>query len=362
MSESAGDKKHDATPYRRQKALEEGNVARSQDLASAIILLVSVVALDFIGPQMMRTLMDMIVDQFKQPLYWETDNRTPLVSLVRMLQKAGFALMPLMAGVFVTAIVVNLSQSGFLWLPDKIGVDFSRIDPLKGIKRLFSLPNVARLGFGILKISVVAILLIVGVWNRWDEILSLGGLNAPAVGGFVWATTIDLTRQVAGALVGLALADYAFQKWKYEQDLMMTDEEIREESKSTQGDPQVKARRRRIAKQISSQRLQTDVPKADVVITNPTELAIALQYDPKTMKAPIVLAKGAELVAARIRKIALESGIPVVERKPLAQALFKSVDIGSPIPVEQYAAVAEVLKYVYQVKGKSVPDILKSTP
>jgi len=361
MSDSAGEKKHEATPYRRQKAREEGNVARSQDLGSAVILLVSIVMLDFIGPQLMRTLMDMIIDQFKQPLYWETDNRTPLVTLVSMLQKTGVALIPLMAAVFMTAILVSLAQTGFLWLPEKIGADFSRIDPLKGIGRLFSIPNVARLGFGILKISIVAILLILGVWNRWDEILALGGLNAPAVGGFVWTTTIDLSRQVAGSLVGLALADYAFQKWKYEQDLMMTDEEIREESKSTQGDPQVKARRRRIAKQIASQRLQTDVPKADVVVTNPTELAIALQYDPKTMKAPIVLAKGAELVAARIRKIALENGVPVVERKPLAQALFKSVDVGSPIPIEQYAAVAEVLKYVYQVKGKSVPDILKNS-
>jgi flagellar biosynthetic protein FlhB len=360
MAEQAGDKKHEATPYRRQKAREEGNVAKSQDLGSAVILLVSVVVLDFIGPQLVRTLMDLIVDQLKQPLYWETDNRTPLVTLVGMLQRSGVALLPLMGGVFLTAIVVNLAQTGFLWLPDKLGFDISRIDPLKGIGRLFSLPNAAKLGFGLVKIAIVSILLIVGVWNRWDEILNLAGMTAPAVGGFVWSTTIDLTRQVAGSLVGLALADYAFQKWKYEQDMMMTDEEIREESKSTQGDPQVKARRRRIAKQISSQRLQTDVPKADVVVTNPTELAIALQYDPKTMKAPIVLAKGAELVAARIRKIALESGIPVVERKPLAQALFKSVDIGSPIPVEQYAAVAEVLKYVYQVKGKSVPDILKN--
>jgi flagellar biosynthetic protein FlhB len=155
----------------------------------------------------------------------------------------------------------------------------------------------------------------------------------------------------------LAVIDYAFQRWRYEQDLRMTDEELREEFKMTQGDPQTKARRRRVQRELAAQRLQADVPKADVVVTNPTELAIALKYDPYTMKAPIVIAKGAALVAARIRKIALESGIPIVERKPLAQALFKQVDIGKPIPVTEYNAVAEVLKYVYQVQGKKMPDL-----
>lgn len=137
----------------------------------------------------------------------------------------------------------------------------------------------------------------------------------------------------------------------------MTDEELREEMKMSQGDPQIKARRRRIAREISQQRLAVDVPKADVIVTNPTELAIALQYDPKTMRAPIVLAKGADLVAARIRKIALANGVPIVERKPLTQALFRDVEVGEPIPNQEYTAVAEVLKYVYQIKGKTIEDL-----
>ncbi len=188
----------------------------------------------------------------------------------------------------------------------------------------------------------------------------LDWLTAEGVGAYVWTVTIDLVRQAAFSLLILAIVEFGFQKWKYEQDLRMTDEEVREEMKSTQGDPQIKARRRRVQRELASQRLMADVPKADVVVTNPTELAIALKYDPKTMKAPIVLAKGADAVAARIRKIALENGIPIVERKPLAQALFKNVDIGKPIPNEQYAAVAEVLKYVYQVKKQSVSDLLKA--
>ena len=171
---------------------------------------------------------------------------------------------------------------------------------------------------------------------------------------------IELCRNVAIALVVLSVVDYAFQRWKYEQDLRMTDEDLREEMKMTQGDPHTKSRRRKVQRELAQQRLSVDVPKADVVVTNPTELAIALQYDPKTMKAPIVLAKGADLVAAKIRKIALENGIPIVERKPLAQALFKQVDVGKPIPLSEYAAVAEVLKYVYQVKGKSVNELTET--
>ncbi|MDZ4851638.1 MAG: flagellar biosynthesis protein FlhB [Pirellulaceae bacterium] len=360
MAEQAGDKKHDASPFRREKAREEGNVVRSQDLGSAMLLLISVVVLDYTGPHLVQTLAALISEQFKQPLYWETDSRTPLVTMVSVSQKAAIALTPLLATVFFAAVVINVGQTGFLWLPNKLGFDFTRIDPMKGFARLFSLQNATRLGFGLMKIGIVVFILVLGIWSRWDSLLNLSGLAIESVGGFIWATVIDLVRQVAIALVILAILDYGFQKWKYEQDLMMTDEEVREEAKSTQGDPQVKARRRRIQREIASQRLMSDVPKADVVITNPTELAIALRYDPKTMKAPVVVAKGAELVAARIRKIALEHGIPIVERKPLAQALYKNVDVGKAIPVEQYAAVAEVLKYVYQVRNRSISDLLKS--
>lgn len=360
MAEQAGDKKHDASPYRREKAREEGNVVRSQDLGSAVLLLLGVVVLDFTGPQLYQALLSIVAEQLKQPFYLETDTRTPLVNMVGLMQKAAFAVMPIMGSIFLASVLVSVGQTGFLWLPDKLGFDFSRIDPLKGMGRLFSIQNASKLGFGLLKIGIVTIVLILGLWNRWDTLVNVSSLSIENVGTFVWSTTIDLVRQVAIALVILAVLDYGFQKWKYEQDLMMTDEEVREEMKSTQGDPQTKARRRRVQREIASQRLMSDVPKADVIITNPTELAIALRYDPKTMKAPVVIAKGADLVAARIRKIALEHGIPIVERKPLAQVLFKSVDIGKPIPADQYAAVAEVLKYVYQVRNRSVADLLKS--
>ena len=357
MADKAGEKKHPATEQRRQKAREEGNVARSNDLASSVLLLIGILLLDTTGPGILTAMVESIREAFSPGSDLFTDNRTSVMDFVRIVSAAGFALLPLLAGLLVTSIVVNYAQVGPLWLTNKINLDITRIDPLKGFQRIVSLTNFTRLGFGLLKIGIVAGLLIFGLWARWDSILSLGATDIQEVGRFVWSTMIELSRNVAIALVVLAVADYAFQRWKYEQDLRMTDEEMREELKMSQGDPQMKARRRKLARDISQQRLAADVPQADVVVTNPTELAIARRYDPKTMRAPIVLAKGADLVAARIRKIALASGVPLVERKPLAQALYRHVEVGEPIPSEEYAAVAEVLKYVYQIKGKTLEDL-----
>jgi flagellar biosynthetic protein FlhB len=161
--------------------------------------------------------------------------------------------------------------------------------------------------------------------------------------------------KVGVALLILALFDYGYQRWKHERDLRMTAQEVREELKKLQGDPQIIARRRAIQRQLVLNRIGATVPKADVVVTNPTELAIAIQYDLETMEAPIVVAKGAGAVAQRIRRIALEHQVPIVERKELARALYRQVDVGRPIPPEQYAAMAEVLRYVYQLKGKTLP-------
>lgn len=210
MADDAGDKKHDASPYRREKAREEGKIPRSQDLGSSLLLLISVVVLDFTGPQIFQTLVSIIADQLKQPLYWHTDARTPLVTTVSLFQKASFAVAPLLASVFVAAVCINLGQTGFLWLPDKLNIDFSHINPLQGMSRLFSLQNVTRLGFGLLKIGIVSVVLILGIWSRWDAVLSLNSLPIESVGTYVWTTTIDLIRQVAFSLVILAILDYGF--------------------------------------------------------------------------------------------------------------------------------------------------------
>ncbi len=214
-----------------------------------------------------------------------------------------------------------------------------------------------RLAFGIVKLLIVATVAYVSLYNRRDEILSLATLELTQVAAVTCDIVLWTSLKIAVALLVLALLDYLFQWWKHEQDLKMTPQEVREEMRNLQGDPQIIARRRQVQRQLAMHRVSTEVPKADVVITNPTELAVAIQYDPEEMAAPIVVAKGAGVVAQRIRKLALENNVPIVEKKPLAQALYKEVELKHPIPDKMYAAVAEVLAYVYQLKGKPLPGV-----
>jgi flagellar biosynthetic protein FlhB len=231
----------------------------------------------------------------------------------------------------------------------------SNISPISGAKRILSLQGVARLGFGMFKVGIIAAVAYAALRNYRDPILNLAAMTVPQIATVLFECLIGTCLWIGGALFVLAILEYAFQKWKQEQDMMMTDQEVRDEMKETEGDPQVAARRRQVQRQLMMQRAESEVPKADVVVSNPTELAIAIQYDPLTMPAPIVLAKGAGVLAQKIRRIALENGIPVVERKPLAQVLYKTVDVGDVIPADQYQAVAEVLRYVYQLQGKEIP-------
>ena len=217
-----------------------------------------------------------------------------------------------------------------------------------------------RLAFGIFKIILVAAVAyssLSGHRPRRDSWLWPVSASLQ-IAGYLIDVVLWTTLKIGIALLILALLDYLFQWWKNEQDMRMTTQEVREEMKNLQGNPQVISRRKQIQRQLVMQRLTTTVPKADVVVTNPTELAIAIQYDPTTMNAPIVVAKGLlGTMAQRIRQLALEGGIPVVERKPLAQALYKDVEVNQPVPNQMYSGVAEVLAYVYQLKGKTMPKV-----
>ena len=264
-------------------------------------------------------------------------------------------LLPILGLMMLGGVLSSVLQVGFLWVPDRIAPDFSRLSPLAGLQRIFSLTGTMRLGFGLFKVLVVSVVAVAVLWRRWDEVLRASALDVPQLGQFLIDISLNTVLWVGLALVILAILDYALQRWKYEQDLRMTHQEVREEMKNLQGDPQIVARRRAIQRQMVLNRISSSVPKADVIVTNPTELAVAIQYEPDEMAAPVVVAKGAGVLAQRIRRLALENNIPIVERKPLAQLLYKEVDIGRPVPTESYAAVAEVLAYVYQLKGKKLP-------
>ena len=354
MPEQHGDKSQEPTPHRRQKARDEGHVAKSQDLVSAVLLLAGMLALVLSGEALIGYLGHYTQRHLGGEAWLSADAHFAAVQWNSTVQGLARYVLPIMGLLVLAAVAVNLAQVGFLLLPSKLNPDITRLDPLKGLHRLFSVTNAARLGFGIFKILVIAVVAFVSLYAERETILSLTALAVPEIALYLVKTLLWTTIKIGVALVVLALMDYAFQRWKHEQDLRMTPQEVREEMKNLEGDPQIRAQRRAVQRQLVMNRLSEAVPKADVVITNPTELAVAVRYEAATMAAPIVVAKGAGLIAQRIRRLALEHGIPIVEKKPLAQALYREVQINQPVPHERYAAVAEVLAYVYQLKGKSI--------
>lgn len=283
---------------------------------------------------------------------------TPEAFIARWQQLAtalAVATLPLLCIILAAGVLINLVQVGFLFLPQKLMPDLQRISPLEGFRRIFSLTGLVRLLFGLFKIVIVASVALICLRAQAGTLLNLVGLEVGPICRFLAEISLWTCLKAGAALFVLALLDYAYQFWKREQDLRMTPQEVREEMKRLQGDPQVIARRRVVQRQLALHRLSSDVRKADVVVTNPTELAVAVQYDAAKMAAPVVIAKGAGTLAERIRQIAAEHGIPIVERKPLAQALYREVDVGKPIPGKLYAAVAELLAYVYQMQGRPLP-------
>jgi len=355
MAEQSGEKSFDATPHRRQQAREHGQVAYSQDLGSAALLLVGALVLINWGGAVVDHAIRYMEQQLRAvgPLSF---NETEFVYHSHsLLWTFGVAVLPILGVLALAGALSTVLQIGLLFVPDRIKPDLSRLSLLAGFKRILSLQGAVRLGFGMIKIGIVAVVAAAVIYGRWEEVLYASELSVADLARLLVDVSLSTALWVGGALFALALLDYGFQRWKHEQDLRMTHQEIREEMKNLQGDPQIIARRRAIQRQMALNRIGDKVPKADVVVTNPTELAVAIQYDPEAMAAPIVVAKGAGVLAQRIRRLALEHNIPVVERKPLAQLLYKEVEVNRPIPDQSYAAVAEVLAYVYQLKGKKMP-------
>ena len=355
MAESSGEKSFEPTQHRRQEAREKGQVAFSQDLGSAALLLIGVLLVMMFGGGIVAFSAELMRRQL--------GNVPELTASTNTLfhQGKGIAIglaglmLPILGLLLLGSVLTSVFQVGFLFVPERLSPDFSRLSPLQGLKRIFSLQGTMRLGFGLFKVLVVCVVAGALLWRRRDEVLAAAALDIPQLGQFMVDISLSTMLWIGLALVLLAVLDYSGQRWKHEQDLKMTHQEVREEMRNLQGDPQVVARRRAIQRQLVANRIGSAVPKADVVITNPTELAIAIQYDPLEMAAPVVVAKGAGVLAQRIRKLALEHNIPIVERKPLARLLYKEVGIGRPVPSESYAAVAEVLAYVYQLTGKKLP-------
>ena len=352
--ESFQDKTEQATPRKRREAREKGNIPRSMEVNSAVVLLMGMIAIRLFGGSLYSKLMDSMRWIFSRLSIIEitTDNIPGYV--LAGLKFAGLMIAPIVLTVMVAGLSANLIQGGLVFAGEPIKPKFSKISPAKGLKRMFSLRSLIEAAKGALKIIIIGIVGYLTIKSELNQYPYLFDKDVPEIVAFLGQVSFKLVIRTSLVLLILAIFDYAYQKFEFEKKLKMTKQEVKEEFKRTEGDPLIKSRIKSIQRERARQRMLSEVPRADVVITNPTHLAVALKYESKKMGAPVVVAKGARLIAERIKKIAHDHEVPIVENKPLARILYRSTEIGSQIPFELYKAVAEILAYVYRLKRKGV--------
>ncbi len=349
--ENLQEKTEEPTPRRREEARQRGQVAKSREVAAVAVLSGGLLAFFVAGSYMVSQMM-IIYRHFLNFGPPHLDLKAAEKTLWVAVKLSIGAVFPVVVLVFVLAFLSLYLQVGGVVAWEALTPKWERIHPLEGFKRLFSLPSLVELVKSILKISLIAGVSYLVIYGERERLLLLAGEGVKALGYELFSLARGLMLKVLFALLALALLDFLFQRWETERHLRMTKEELKEEMKQTEGDPWVKSRIRQIQRAMAQKRMMSEVPKADVVITNPQHLAIALKYELGEMPAPQVLAKGANYLAFKIREIAEAHGVPVVENPPLAQALYRQVEEGEYIPAELYQAVAEVLAFVYRLKGK----------
>jgi flagellar biosynthetic protein FlhB len=340
-----------ATPHKREEAKRKGQVARSTEVNIALTLLAGMLILYAVGAEMFYHIRNIAHEIFSQLSSLQINPENVYAYFLLALPELFLILAPLMLGLLVIGCFANIIQVGFSFTFEPLKPAIERISLIKGFANLFSKRRLVELVKSLLKVILIGYIgysILVSVWKHCDKLLIMEVSEA-----FIYTSklTFKIGISMAGALLFLALCDYAYQRWEHEQSIKMTIEEFEEEMKRTEGDPKIRARIRSVQREMARSRMMQEVPMADVVIVNPHEIAVAIKYDQTSMEAPEVVAKGARLIAAKIREIAKDAEVPIVENKPLAQTLFKTVEIGMQIPAELYKAVAEILAYVYQLKN-----------
>jgi flagellar biosynthetic protein FlhB len=345
------EKTEQPTPRRRQELREKGEVAKSRELPSVAVLMSALVVLTLTGSYTYAHIQSVMQGALSLPLL--DDLSLPnLIDFSRiMTTRFLLAIGPLLAAVFITALLSNIMQVGFLFTGESIKPKLSKLDPIKGFGRLFSKQSFMEVFKSLLKLVIVGVIAYYTIKDEMKNVAALGQMELPSIWLYILKIFFKIFIRCALAMIFLVVLDYAFQKWEFENRIKMSKQEIKDEMKKTEGDPLVKSRIRSIQMEMARRRMMQDVPEADVVITNPTRLAVALKYDTSDMNAPKVLAKGAGKIAEKIRDLAAEHGIPVVEKKELAQNLYALVEIGQEIPPTLYQAVAEILAYIFRLKG-----------
>lgn len=354
MSGSAGEKTEKATPKRRADARKEGQVARSMDMNGAVVLLASLMVLSAMAPRMMQSLKEMMsttLATISTPEVVTKDGLGPIVTENALVMAKVIG--PIAAVCMVAGLIVNVAQ--VKWEPSAkpIKPNFKKINPLTGAKNVFGPQMYFESGKTVAKVSAVGGIAALALFPKFDELAALVGMPPQQLLPHMADLILGIAQRAGAAYLVIAIIDYAWQKYRHEKQLKMSKEDVKEEAKSQDSPAEVKAALRRRQMEAARQRMMDDVPTADVVVTNPTHYAVALKYDGEKL-APEVVAKGKDLIAFQIRRVAEENGVPVVSDPPLARGLHKGVEIGHQIPEEFFQAVAQLLAFVYRVAGRKV--------
>ena len=353
MADDAGDKTEAPTPKRRQEARDQGNIARSADIGPATLIITSMILLKAYGEGVVTALKMLLLDTFGEGAFTDFSGLNIGGRIVKNLVAVSLAAAPICIGMMLTGVVVNVLQVGFRFNSKKLQPNFKALNPVKGMGNLFGKKRgLVPVLMNFVKFTVIAVLAYQAVADRVLLIVSSQTIEFQQIFHLASGIIYSIAIRIGIVLLVLAILDYAYQWWKIEKDLKMTKQQVKDEMRSMDGDPQMKARRKQMAMDRLRKQVKANVPTADVIVTNPTHYAIALKYDAKSMHAPRVVAKGKGPLALHIREIAIAHGIPILERKPLARALYKMVEVGQEIPEQFYSTVAEILAYVWELSGK----------
>ncbi len=354
MSDAAESRTEQASARRQEEARRKGQVPLSRDLSMALSLMAALALVSFASDQAILRVVSMVREWLVmagQPGLWAVGTAE---SVQALLLKAGadsmMIVLPLMACVGLTATGATFVQTGFAWRSDAFQPDIGRLSPLAGAKRLLSWRSLFDLVKSLAKVGCVAAVAYAASRSDWEHIAGWPALGVEGVLGTTGDVLLRLTFWIGLMLLALAAVDYGYQRFEWQRNLRMSRQEVKEEHREAEGDPQLRARVRSLQREMGRKRMMAAVPKATVVITNPTHIAIALRYDQGATGAPVVVAKGAGFIAERIKEVARQHGVMVIERPVVARALYKLVDLGKEIPVDLYKAVAEILAMVYRAK------------
>ncbi len=361
MSEDQGEKTEQATDARREEYRKRGQVAMTRELGTAAIILLSAGMLYFMG----KFFMVNITEIFEKSMSGEFLKLAKEEHSGEIFFFLGYKLVILLGPLFFISVVVGVAsqvlQTGFLQIEDALSPDLNKLNPMNALGRIFSMKGIADLFKSLLKISAIFFVMYLLLKSEVKQIPYLSGFSTSQILSYLGGVIFKLFMGTGIFMLVLALADYFFQRWQLEKEMMMSKQEIKEEHKSREGDPMIKARVRKIQREIANRKMLTEIPKANVVITNPTHIACVLKYSDK-LPAPQLVAMGADFMAEKIKEIARQHNIPVIENKPLARTIFKTMKIGQIIPRELFTAVAEVLSYVMRLNRKKAKRKPTQTP